>query len=68
MFSVIYSDKLIFNIILQLKLNNININLEINAVFNFLKIFCFYSIHYYRTSSINFVKSIIIFIKNLMNY
>ena len=68
MFSVIYSDELVFNIILQSKLNNVKINSEINTVFNFLKIFYFCSVHCYRTLLINFVKNTVTSVKNLMNY
>ena len=68
MLSVIYSDKSISSIVSQSELNDIKINLKINAVFNLLKIFCFCSIHYYKTSLINLVKDTAISAKNLMNY
>ena len=67
MCSVIYSDKSAFNIILQSESNDVKINLEINAVFNLLKIFYSCLIYHYRTSSINFIKSTAISAKNLMN-
>ena len=65
--SVIYSDKSAFSIVSQSELNDIKINSEINAVFNFSKIFCFCLIHHHKTSLINFVKNTATFTKNLMN-
>ena len=66
-FSVIYSDESVFSIVLQSESNNVKVNSEINAVFNLLKTFYFYSVHYHRTSLINFVKNAVISAKNLMN-
>ena len=65
---VVYSDKSAFNIVLQSELNNVKVNSEINAVFSFLKTFYSCSIHYYKISSVNFVKDTVISAKNLMNY
>ena len=68
MLSVIYSDESASNIISQLKLNNVKINSKINTVFNFLKTFFFYLVHYYETLLINFIKDAATSAKNLMNY
>ena len=67
MLFMIYSDKSAFNIVSQLKLNNVKIDSEMNAVFKFLKIFCSCSVHHYETSSVNFIKNTVIFVKDLMN-
>ena len=67
MLSVIYFDESASNIVSQSGSNDIKIDSETNAVFNLLKIFCSYLIHYYETSLINFVKDAAISAKNLMN-
>ena len=67
MFSVIYSDESAFNIVSQSRLNNVKINSEINTVFNFLKTFYSFLIHYYEILLINFIKGTVTFAKNLMN-
>ena len=64
---MIYSDESVSNIVSQLKLNNVKINSKMNAIFNFLKIFCFCLIHHHKTLSVNFVKDVVISAKNLMN-
>ena len=64
---MIYSDKSVSSIILQSELNDINVNSETNAVFNLLKILYFCLVHCYKTLSINFIKSTITSVKNLMN-
>ena len=68
MSSVIYFDKLTSSIVLQSESNDVKINSEMNAVFNFLKAFCFYSVYCYETSSVNFVRNTVTSVKNLMNY
>ena len=68
MFSVVYSDELTFNIVLQSGLNDVKIDSEINAVFSFLKTFCSCLICCYKTLLINFVKSVITSVKDLINY
>ena len=65
---MIYSDKSAFNIILQSESNGVNVNLKINAVFNFLNVFYFCSVHYHKTLSINFISDAAISAKNLINY
>ena len=65
--SVIYSDELASSIVSQSESNNVKIDLKINAVFNFLKIFCSCSVHHYKTSSVNFVRNAATSAKNLMN-
>ena len=64
---MIYFDKLAFNIILQLRLNNINIDLKTNAVFNLLKIFYSYLVYCHRILLINFIKDTATSVKNLIN-
>ena len=64
---VIYSDESASNIVLKSELNEVKIDSETNAVFNFLKVFFFCSVHYHGTSLINFVKSAVTSAKNLMN-
>ena len=66
--SVVYPDKSVSSIVSQLKLNNVKVDSETNAIFNFLKIFFFYSVHHHKTSLINFIKNAAISAKNLMNY
>ena len=64
---MVYPDKSAFNIVSQSELNDVRVDSEINAVFNFLKPFYFCSVHHYETSSVNFVKDTVISAKNLIN-
>ena len=64
---MIYSDKSVSSIVLQSKLNDVKIKLVINAVFNFLKIFCFCLIYHHEILLINFVKNAATSVKNLIN-
>ena len=66
-FSMVYSDKSVSNIVSWSELNDVRVDLKINAVFNFLKVFCFCLIHHHETLSINFVKNAATSVRNLMN-
>ena len=68
MLSVVYSDESASSLVLQSGLNDVKIGSEMNAVFNFLKVFCFCLIHCYKTSLINLVRDAVISAKDLMNY
>ena len=64
---MIYSDESVFSIVLQSGSNDVKIDSEMNAIFNFLKTFCFCLVHYHKTLSVNFIKNAVISAKNLMN-
>ena len=65
---MIYSEKLAFSIVSQSKLNDVKVDLKINAVLNFLKAFYSYLIYYHKISSVNLIKGTATSAKNLINY
>ena len=64
---MVYSDESVSSIVSQSGLNNVKVSSETNAVFNLLKIFCSCSVYHYETLLIDFVRSIVISAKDLMN-